>query len=578
MVGSSWLAFGGFTRGAINRDVGSGPLDNINWMLPVSRLILGAEGAELSCKSSSLDEPLTPTNFNIKADSTQGSANVNIARIDKKGIFVQNGGTRVFELDRGDAIDYAAIDLTVLIPEICAAQVSRMAVQRKPDTRIHCVLADGTVALAVIDRVENVLCWFNVSTALATPSSTCACFPGALGSGEDAVYYAVARAVNGSTVYYLERWALESSASAGRRTSRPTLRHLQPGGEQPTSGRAAPRRLSVVVWDNGKCLRDANDDIATFTVDGSGQITSRTPAPLYRDDRAWWALLHRAVEVDEARLRRAGRLGAQPAQEVRPPRRHPRPHASPRAQVWAGLQHPLALPLIENGTTVAEDTIHQHYDEDPSNSMASGDRLAAVPASAGAAAGVHSRCDAADRRALEAMNARPAHAVRLREAHRASWSRASAAVRARRGIRGAAHGGRRLRSGGPSCPLLALRRLLPGAARDLPRPARRAMAARRAMEMIAMVSGPVDAYADPQFPGSEVLLEHMGFRHLGGRVYRYGGLTLREKVRIAEAQMKERGEPVEIPVRTTSPTASTRARSASRPARSSPARSTSART
>jgi hypothetical protein len=57
-----------------------------------------------------------------------------------------------------------------------------------------------------------------------------------------------------------------------------------------------------------------------------------------------------------------------------------------------------------------------------------------------------------------------------------------------------------------------------------------AMAARRAMEMIAMVSGPVDAYADPQFPGSEVLLEHMGFRHLGGRVYRYGGLTLREKV------------------------------------------------
>jgi hypothetical protein len=92
--------------GAINRDVGSGPLDNINWMLPVSRLILGAEGAELSCKSSSLDEPLTPTNFNIKADSTQGSANVNIARIDKKGIFVQNGGTRVFELDRGDAIDF----------------------------------------------------------------------------------------------------------------------------------------------------------------------------------------------------------------------------------------------------------------------------------------------------------------------------------------------------------------------------------------------------------------------------------------------------------------------------------------
>jgi hypothetical protein len=63
------------------------------------------------------------------------------------------------------------------------------------------------------------------------------------------------------------------SASAGRRTSRPTLRHLQPGGEQHDRRPEPPHRRSVVVWDNGKCLRDANDDIATFTVDGSGQIT-----------------------------------------------------------------------------------------------------------------------------------------------------------------------------------------------------------------------------------------------------------------------------------------------------------------
>src|SRR5690606_15896364 len=30
---------------------------------------------------------------------------------------------------------------------------------------------------------------------------------------------------------------------------------------------------SVVVWDNGKCLADADGDIATFTVSSSGTIT-----------------------------------------------------------------------------------------------------------------------------------------------------------------------------------------------------------------------------------------------------------------------------------------------------------------
>jgi hypothetical protein len=154
--------------GPISRDVGSGPLDNINWLLPVSRLILGAEGAELSCKSSTLDEPLTPTNFNIKSDSRQGSAAVGVVALDKKGVFVQNGGTRIFELSKdgqsSNGVDYDANDLTVLIPEICEPSVSRMAVQRKPDTRIHCVLSDGTVAIAIYDRLENVLCWLDTET------------------------------------------------------------------------------------------------------------------------------------------------------------------------------------------------------------------------------------------------------------------------------------------------------------------------------------------------------------------------------------------------------------------------------
>ena len=84
--------------GPINRTIGSGPVDTINWILSLQRLVLGAQGAEWLAKSSSLDEPLTPTNFNLKTASTQGSGAVDPIKIDQGGVFVNRSGTRVYEL------------------------------------------------------------------------------------------------------------------------------------------------------------------------------------------------------------------------------------------------------------------------------------------------------------------------------------------------------------------------------------------------------------------------------------------------------------------------------------------------
>jgi hypothetical protein len=84
--------------GPINRSVGFGPVDTINWLLPLGRLIVGRQGAETSVRSGSFDEPLTPTNFTLKDCSTQGSAPVAAVKIDTRGVFVQQSNRRVFEL------------------------------------------------------------------------------------------------------------------------------------------------------------------------------------------------------------------------------------------------------------------------------------------------------------------------------------------------------------------------------------------------------------------------------------------------------------------------------------------------
>lgn len=354
--------------GTINRDVGSGPLDEMNWMLPLSRLIVGAQGAEYSCKSSSLDEPLTPTNFQVKADSSQGSASVNATKIDRRGVFVQRGGTRLFELDKSkDNIDYDAMDLTVLIPEICEPSVSRLAVQRQPDTRIHCVRSDGTVALAVVDRVENVLCWLDITTRTGDTIEDVVVLPGASGTGEDAVYYAVARSINGSTVRHLEKWALESQCVGGtlNRQADAFVTFTNSPASAIVTGLTHLEAASVIVWADGKCLEDANGDIATFTVSG-GSITLTDAGSSYAASSGVVGLAYTA-QWKSTKLAYAAQNGTALNQVktldhlgVILDRTH---HKGLKYGPSFDALSP--LPAEEEGKAVTRGTIHQHYDKKP---------------------------------------------------------------------------------------------------------------------------------------------------------------------------------------------------------------------
>lgn len=205
--------------GPIDRSIGSGPVDIINWILPLQRLILGGQMAEFSCRSSAFDDPLTPSNFNIKPCSNQGSANVRGVRIDTRGAFVQRGGTRLFELAfDGGLYDYVAKDLTLFFPEAggeadSETYIKRIAVQRQPDTRIHCIRSDGVAAVLVYDSTENVLCWILHDTD--GEFEDVAVLPSQTGKREDQVYYVVKRTIMGATVRYLEKWAYESECQGG---------------------------------------------------------------------------------------------------------------------------------------------------------------------------------------------------------------------------------------------------------------------------------------------------------------------------------------------------------------------------
>lgn len=249
--------------GPIFRSIGKGPVDTINWLVSLSSLIVGGQSQELVAKASSLDEPLTPTAFSLKTISTQGSARIQAVPLDASAVYVHRNGSRVYEVSMDSSTySYASNDLTSVIPDIGASGFRRIAVQRAPDTRIHCVRLDGKVAILVFDRLEKVTCWIlwetdgEVEDVAILPAT----------NGEDRVYYTVNRTLNGATVRCVEQWALDAETLGAATTVLADSCFEYSGAATATiTGLSRFNTETVCVWGNGK-------DLGTYTVSG-GSIT-----------------------------------------------------------------------------------------------------------------------------------------------------------------------------------------------------------------------------------------------------------------------------------------------------------------
>ena len=189
--------------GPIVRSVATGPVEGIGWMLPLQRLVVGTASAEVSIRSSSFDEPLTPTQFTARNASTVGSAPVQAIAVDSAGIFVQRNKSKIFELVYDVEInDYGARELTRLNQQICQPGVSQIAVQRQPDTRVYFIKDDGTVAMLLYDRADAVVGWCRIETDGDVEGVAI------LPTGDDDdVYFVVKRTINGVAQRYIERFA-----------------------------------------------------------------------------------------------------------------------------------------------------------------------------------------------------------------------------------------------------------------------------------------------------------------------------------------------------------------------------------
>lgn len=261
--------------GPISRSIATGGVNATQWLLSVQRLLIGTDGSVATCKSSSLDEPITPSNLSIKESSTTGAAAVDPVKIDGRGVYVERSGTALMELtyDSG-ALDYQSTQLSKLCTDLFAAGVKTMAIQRRPDSRIWVVMDDGTCVCVVYEPGEDVLAFIEIETDGQFESV--AVLPEAT---QDAVYFVVNRTINSSTVRYVEKLAKDSEVKPS--TTCKVMDAFASGTNSPASTTINVgthlEGEDVVVWADGAPLTEVDGDNytvpLTYTVDGSGNIT-----------------------------------------------------------------------------------------------------------------------------------------------------------------------------------------------------------------------------------------------------------------------------------------------------------------
>ncbi len=244
----------------INRTIATGGLDGVRWALSLQRLLIGTAAQNVSIKSSSFDEPLTPSAFTAKGCADDGAAaGVRAVRAGTAGVFV-GAASRLFKLLYGvQQQDYASAAIDRLKPEMVAAGVADLAVQRKPDNaNIWALRGDGAAVLVTLNPGDDVEAMVPVVTQGVF--ERVAVLPGSV---EDDVYFIVARTIGGVTKRFIEKLARRSEARIGALCKVVDCHVVYSSGPTTTiAGLSHLEGQQVVVWADGAPVS------GVFTVSG----------------------------------------------------------------------------------------------------------------------------------------------------------------------------------------------------------------------------------------------------------------------------------------------------------------------
>jgi hypothetical protein len=193
---------------ALTYTIGSNQVNVIRYLSSSNQLLVGTSGGEFVVRASGRDNPLTPTDTQIKQTTTYGSSTTQPLQIGNSTLFLQRAKRKLREfVYNNDVASYTAPDMTILAEHISEGGLSEMAYQQEPDSNVWAVRSDGELVCMTYRREEQVVAWhrhiiggvFGSGNAVVESVAT---IPGDL--NEDQVWVIVKRTIGGATKRYVE--------------------------------------------------------------------------------------------------------------------------------------------------------------------------------------------------------------------------------------------------------------------------------------------------------------------------------------------------------------------------------------
>jgi hypothetical protein len=143
---------------AINRTVASQTVNAVLWMHPADKLVAGTTANQMVLRSTLDDEPITPSNFLAKPQTTRACADLGALAIDEAAIFAQRGKRKLLAFGRDDS-GYRAYDLTIFAEHVTRGDVAELAYQEEPHSIVWMLRADGVLAALTYRPELSVIGW-----------------------------------------------------------------------------------------------------------------------------------------------------------------------------------------------------------------------------------------------------------------------------------------------------------------------------------------------------------------------------------------------------------------------------------
>lgn len=160
-----WLSETGnptnFQRGIDDADPCEFRVSEIRQIIHVSgSRTLVVNGADREATISGQAGQITPTNVNIRVDSSYGASLVAPVRVGDDLIFVQRAGFKLLAYNfRFESDSYAATDLYAIAETLLTAPLQRIAYCQEPDTVLWILQEDGKLFSLTYDKDQNTIAW-----------------------------------------------------------------------------------------------------------------------------------------------------------------------------------------------------------------------------------------------------------------------------------------------------------------------------------------------------------------------------------------------------------------------------------